>query len=209
MQKVIRCKWANSSKEMQDYHDNEWGVPVHNDRIHFEFLILEAAQAGLSWSTILNRRNGYKNAFADFDPVKVSKFDNLKIRELMANPKIIRNKLKILSAINNARQFIKIQNEFGTFDNYIWGFVDNKPINNRLNSVEQMLAKSDLSEKISKDLKKRGFRFVGPTIVYFYMRAVGIANDHTTRCWCYKKCSETKRLADSSKKPNKQNQQNK
>jgi len=190
MEKVIRCEWANSSKEMQQYHDNEWGVPVHNDHVHFEFLILEAAQAGLTWATILKKRKGYKKAFANFDPVKVSKFNNSKVKELMANPEIIRNKLKIESAINNAGNFLKIQKEFGSFNTYIWQFVNSKPINKKLKSINQIPSKSDLSVLISKDLKKRGFKFIGATIIYAYMQAVGLVNDHTTKCHCHYKCNK-------------------
>jgi len=188
MNKIIRCEWADSSKEMQQYHDNEWGKPVHNDRVHFEFLILEAAQAGLSWSTVLKKRKGYKKAFANFDPIQVSKFNSFKVKKLMDNSEIIRNELKIKSAISNAVHFIKIQKEFGSFDAYIWSFVDNKPINHKLKTISQVPSESDLSNKISKDLKKRGFRFVGSTIIYAYMQAVGLINDHVTNCYCHKKC---------------------
>ncbi len=170
MKKVIRCEWANSSVEIQKYHDNEWGIPVHNDRVHFEFLILEAAQAGLTWATILKRRKGYKKAFANFDPKKVAAFDNSKVKELMENLAIIRNRLKIEAVINNANCFFKIQEEFGTFDLYIWRFTNNKVINNNLKSINQIPSKSDLSNKISRDLKSRGFKFVGATIIYAYIK---------------------------------------
>jgi DNA-3-methyladenine glycosylase I len=188
MKKVIRCAWANSSIEMQQYHDNEWGVPVHNDRVHFEFLTLEAAQAGLTWATILKRRKGYKKAFADFDPKKVASFNNSKVKELITTPEIIRNRLKIESTINNASCFLEIQKEFGSFDSYIWQFVNNKTINSSLKSINQIPSKSVLSIEISKDLKKRGFKFVGATIIYAYMQAVGLVNDHITQCHCHSKC---------------------
>ena len=184
MKKITRCAWAESSQQMQDYHDTEWGVPVHKDHQHFEFLILEGAQAGLSWATILKRRDGYKKAFANFDPRKVAKFDNTKIIELMCNPAIIRNKLKITATINNAACFLAIQQEFGSFDRYIWQFVNNKVINNKPKSMAEVPATSAVSDLISKDLKKRGFKFVGSTIIYAYMQAIGMVNDHLTTCCC-------------------------
>lgn len=187
MKEVLRCEWVNSSKEMQEYHDNEWGVPVHDDRTHFEFLTLEGAQAGLSWATILKRRKGYKKAFANFNPKKIAQFDNSKLKELMHNSAIIRNKLKISATINNAKQFLKIQKEFGSFDAYIWQFVNNRPINQNLQSINQVPAKSTLSDIISKDLKKRGFSFVGSTIIYAYMQAVGLVNDHLINCFYHGK----------------------
>lgn len=188
MKKIIRCEWANSSIEMQQYHDNEWGVPAHDDRIHFEFLILEVAQAGLTWATILKRRQGYREAFANFNPIKVAIFNESKVKELMVNSTIIRNRLKIESAINNAKCFLKIQKKFGSFDCYIWQFVNNKVINNNLTSIKQIPAKSNLSIKISKDLKKRGFKFVGPTIIYAYMQSVGLINDHKSQCYWHAEC---------------------
>lgn len=172
---------------MQEYHDYEWGVPNHDDRKHFEFLTLEGAQAGLSWSTILKRRKGYKKAFANFNPIKISQFNSHKLKELMHNPEIIRNKLKIAATINNAVQFIKIQKEFGSFDAYIWKFVNNLPINQNLQSLNQVPTKSALSDLISKDLKKRGFKFIGSTIIYAYMQAIGLVNDHMASCFCQKR----------------------
>ena len=186
MKKIIRCEWANSSEAMQQYHDNEWGVPVHDDRIHFEFLILEAAQAGLTWATILKKRQSYRSAFANFDPGKVARFNTAKIKELMVDPAIIRNKLKIAAAINNANCFLAIQKEFGSFDAYVWQFVNNKSINNNLQSIEQIPSQSDVSVLLSKDLKKLGFKFVGPVIIYSYMQAVGLVNDHVRTCHCYR-----------------------
>ena len=183
--KVKRCEWAGGDTLMCAYHDEEWGVPVRDDRELFELLILEGAQAGLSWSTILKRRDGYRQAFANFDVNKVAKFTESDFNKLIENTGIIRNKLKIRSAINNAKQFIKVQKEFGSFNNYIWSFTDNKPIKNAFTSVSEIPAHTPLSEVISKDLKKRGFNFVGPTIVYAYMQSVGMVNDHLTSCYRY------------------------
>ena len=180
-----RCSWAKSIS-MQKYHDKEWGVPELNDRKLFEFLVLEGAQAGLSWSTILNRRDGYRKAFSNFDVKKVAKYDSRKKAKLMENEGIIRNKLKIESAVNNAKAFIKIQKEFGTFSKYIWQFVNNKTINNRFRSWKEIPASTKISETISKDLKKRGFSFVGPTIIYAHMQATGMVNDHEISCFRYK-----------------------
>ncbi|HET8706326.1 MAG TPA: DNA-3-methyladenine glycosylase I [Pseudomonadales bacterium] len=180
--KNSRCPWAEGSDEMRHYHDTEWGVPVHDDNVHFEFITLEGAQAGLSWATILKRRAGYKKAFANFDPKKVAKFDEAKIEKLLLDPGIIRHKLKIESTVTNAQAFLKIQKEFGSFDAYIWAYVNNAPIENRHKSMATVPARTDLSDKISKDLKKRGFRFVGSTIIYAYMQAVGLVNDHLTSC---------------------------
>lgn len=177
-----RCKWAESEL-MHDYHDKEWGVPVHDDRLLFEMLILEGAQAGLTWATILKRRETYKKAFHNFDVIKVSKYNENDIERLMNDEGIIRNKLKILSTINNAKAFIKIQKELGSFNNYIWSFTGNKQINNKLKHHKDIPAKTELSETISKDLKKRGFNFVGATIIYAFMQAIGIVNDHTENCF--------------------------
>ncbi len=186
----IRCAWTGDWKEIDDimvrYHDEEWGVPKHDDRRLFEDLVLDGAQAGLSWSTILNKREGYREAFDNFDPVKVAAYDEAKIEELLQNPYIIRNRQKVNSAVKNARAFLKIQEEFGSFDAYIWGFVDGKPIQNAWKSIEELPAKTDLSGTISKDLKNRGFSFVGPTIVYAFMQAVGLVNDHTMDCFRYR-----------------------
>ena len=178
-----RCAWAGSDPEYVKYHDDEWGVPVHDDRIHFEFLILEGAQAGLSWRTILLKRNNYRKAFAGFDPVKVTKFDSKKKKALMADAGIVRNRLKIEASIDNAKAFLAVQKEFGSFDKYIWAFVGGKPQVNRPKSMKEVRATSPESDALSKDLKKRGFRFVGSTIIYAYMQAVGLANDHAVECY--------------------------
>jgi len=181
-----RCQWAGMDKGIyRDYHDKQWGVPVHSDRTHFEFLILEGAQAGLSWATILKRRSGYKKAFANFDPKKVAKFDSRKQKTLLKDEGIIRNRLKIKSAINNARQFLRVQKEFGSFDKYIWRFVKGKPIVNKRKKMSDIPVKTKEAEKLSKDLKKRGFSFVGPTIIYAHMQATGLVNDHTIDCFRY------------------------
>lgn len=187
---VKRCGWCGSEKLFCDYHDEEWGVPIHDDQILFEFLILEGAQAGLSWSTILKKRDTYREAFDNFDFEKVAKYDEKKIEELLQNEGIIRNKLKIRSAIRNAKAFIKIREEFGSFNEYIWAFVEKKPIQNAWKSLREIPAKTDVSEKISKDLKKRGFNFVGPTIIYAFMQAVGLVNDHTIDCFRYQELKE-------------------
>lgn len=183
---VKRCEWGLNYQISIDYHDNEWGVPVHDDKVLFEFLILEGAQAGLSWITILQRRENYRKAFDGFNYEKIAKYDEKKIAELLQDPGIIRNKLKIRSSVTNAQAFINVRKEFGTFDKYLWGFVDNKPIQNKWKTLRELPAKTELSEKISKELKKRGFKFVGPTIVYAFMQAVGMVNDHTTDCFRYK-----------------------
>ena len=179
---VKRCEWATEEPNLS-YHDKEWGVPQHDDQKLFEFLILEGAQAGLSWVTILKRREGYRKAFANFDAKKVAKFNGKKISLLLKDESIIRNRLKINSAINNAKQFLKIQKEFGTFDKYLWSFVDHKPIKNKFKKLSDLPSSTMLSEKMSKDLKKRGFNFVGPTICYALMQAIGMVNDHTTGCF--------------------------
>ena len=181
-----RCEWAKNEPNLT-YHDVEWGVPQHDDRKLFEFLILEGAQAGLSWTTILNRRNGYREAFYNFDANLVSKLNQKDIEKLIQNPSIIRNKLKINSAINNAKHFLKIQKQFGTFDNYLWGFVNYKPIKNKFKTYSDLPVYTELSEKLSADLKKHGFTFVGPTICYAFMQAIGMVNDHTANCFKYLK----------------------
>lgn len=179
-----RCAWVPPDNQLyEEYHDKEWGVPVHDDRLHFEFLILEGAQAGLSWLTILKRREAYRKAFDHFDPKKVAKYDQKKIEELMQNEGIIRNRLKIESAVTNATAFLEVQKEFGSFDKYIWSFVGGKPIQNKWKSRDQVPAKTPEAEKLSKDLMKRGFRFVGPTIIYAHMQAIGMVNDHTVDCF--------------------------
>lgn len=170
-----------------DYHDNEWGVPVHDDRKLFEMLILEGAQAGLSWETILKKRKGYQDAFYNFDPQKVANMSNADLEAQLSNSKIVRNRLKINAARRNARVFLAIQEECGSFDCYLWAFVTNKPIQNHWNSIEELPAFTKESEIISKDLKKRGMTFVGPVIIYAYMQAVGLVNDHPKNCWCYGK----------------------
>ncbi|HBQ61728.1 MAG TPA: DNA-3-methyladenine glycosylase I [Balneolaceae bacterium] len=181
-----RCNWAkNTFPEYIQYHDEEWGVPVHDDRTHFEFLILEGAQAGLSWSTILKRREGYRKAFANFNPEKVAQFDETKIQELLQNEGIIRNKLKVKSAVTNAQLFLDIQEEFGSFDKYIWQFVGGEPIVNHWKSMKEVPATTKESDALAKDLKKRGFKFAGSTIMYAYMQACGLVMDHTVDCFRY------------------------
>ena len=181
---VTRCEWANNP-QFHNYHDEEWGVPVRDDRKHFEFLILEGAQAGLSWSTILKRREGYRKAFKGFDPNAVAAFSDSEFLQLIDDKAIIRNKLKIRSAINNAQHFLKIQQEFGSFNAYIWQFVGNKPIINSWSYISEIPAKTEESEYLSKDLRARGFSFVGPTIMYAHMQAVGMVNDHLVTCFRY------------------------
>jgi DNA-3-methyladenine glycosylase I len=179
-----RCSWLDTSKpDYVKYHDEEWGVPVHDDQTMFEFLILESAQAGLSWYTILKRREGYKKAFANFDVNVVANFSDDKVEELMLDSSIIRNRLKIKAAISNAKFFIEIQKEFGSFCQYIWGYVDNKTIENNINSLEDSPVTSPISDAISKDLKKRGFKFFGTTICYAYLQACGLINDHGENCF--------------------------
>ena len=181
-----RCEWAKDEPNIT-YHDKEWGRPQHNDQKLFEFLILEGAQAGLSWATILKRRAGYRKAFSDFDVLTVSKYTQKRVEKLLKDESIIRNKLKINSAINNAKQFLKIQKEFGSFDYYLWGFVNHKPIKNKFKKLSDLPASTEISEKLSQDLKKRGFNFVGPTICYALMQAIGMVNDHTVGCFRYQK----------------------
>ena len=183
MKTLIRCNWAQHSRQMQQYHDEEWGVPQHNDQKLFEMLTLEGAQAGLSWSTILNRRQGYRKAFKNFNVSLISKFNDEDIESLMNNRNIIRNRLKIKSTITNAKAFIKVQREFHSFDNYIWSFSNKKTIINNFNKLVDVPAENILSNEISKDLKKRGFTFVGPTITYAFMQSIGIVNDHLSSCF--------------------------
>lgn len=182
---TIRCEWVGDDPLMKKYHDEEWGVPKHEDRRLFEDLVLDGAQAGLSWMTILRKRENYQEAFDNFDPAKVAVYDEAKIEELLANEGIVRNRQKINSAVKNAQAFLKIQEEFGSFYTYIWGFVEGEPIQNNWQKMSELPAKTELSEKISKDLKKRGFSFVGPTIIYAFMQAVGMVNDHTVDCFRY------------------------
>ena len=181
-----RCEWGTVSQLYIDYHDNEWGVPIHDDRTLFEFLILEGAQAGLSWETVLKKRENYRKAFSNFDPVKVSRYGDKKVEALMGNKGIIRNRLKITSAINNANRFLEVRKEFESFDTYIWQFVNGKPIINRFKSIQEIPATTKESDAMSKDLKKRGFTFVGPTICYAHMQATGMVNDHIVGCFRYK-----------------------
>lgn len=179
-----RCSWA-TTELYKEYHDEEWGKPVHDDRKLFEMLVLEGMQAGLSWLTILNKRAAFKEAFNEFDYQKIALYDETKIDELMQNPNIVRNRLKIKSTITNAQQFIKIQEEYGSFDKFIWSYVKNRPIHNHFKSEADIPATTPLSDRISKDLKKRGFKFVGSTIIYAYMQAIGIVNDHVKDCYLY------------------------
>ncbi len=171
---------------MIEYHDTEWGVPVHDDRVLFEFLILEGAQAGLSWQTVLNKRENYRKAFSNFDAKKIAKYDAKDVKRLLANEGIIRNRLKIAATIQNAQKFLEVQKEFGSFDKYIWQFVGGKPVNNKIKTMKDIQAKTKESDAMSKDLQKRGFKFVGSTICYAFMQAVGMVNDHTTDCFRYK-----------------------
>jgi DNA-3-methyladenine glycosylase I len=178
-----RCGWSLGSQLYLDYHDNEWGVPVHDERKLFEMLILEGAQAGLSWSTILNKRQGYRQAFDNFEPELVARYDERKIEELMGNPAIVRNRLKIAAAIQNARAFLAIQRQYGSFDAYIWRFVEGHPLQNSWSSLSEIPARTPISDAMSKALNKAGFRFVGSTICYAFMQAVGMVNDHVTTCF--------------------------
>jgi DNA-3-methyladenine glycosylase I len=186
----IRCGWAGSDPSYVEYHDTEWGVPVYDDRTLFEFLILEGAQAGLSWLTILRKRAAYRKAFAGFDPEKVARFDAKKIAQLMQDAGIVRNRLKIESAVKNARAFLRVQAELGSFSDYQWQFVDGKPLQNRPASLKQIPARTPISDAFSKDLKKRGFNFVGSTIMYAHMQAVGMVNDHVADCFRRVPCSK-------------------
>jgi len=179
---IARCPWGDASPDYAAYHDIEWGVPVHDDRVFFEFLILEGAQAGLSWSTILNKRNGYRQAFAGFDPARVARYDARRIEKLLADPAIVRNRLKIASSVTNARAFVELQRECGSFDRYVWSFVGGKPIRNRWRSLREVPARTTESDALSRDLKRRGFRFVGSTIMYAFMQATGLVNDHLVSC---------------------------
>ena len=181
-----RCEWVKGGNELYyDYHDKEWGMPVHDDQMLFEFLTLEAAQAGLSWATILNKREGYRNAFENFNIKKVAKYDEQKIAELLDNPEIVRNKLKVNATVINAGRIIEMQNEFGSFDQFIWSFVNGKTIQNKCKSLSDVPSRTELSDAMSKDLKKRGFKFIGTTICYAFMQATGMVNDHTQDCFCY------------------------
>lgn len=187
MPDVFRCPWCLKFDQYIQYHDQEWGVPVHDDRIHFEFLILEGAQAGLSWSIILKKREGYRKNFAEFDPVKVARFTEKGIEKILKDPGIVRNKLKVKAAVNNAKRFLEVQKEFESFNNYIWRFVDNKPIVNQWKTLKQVPATTKQSDALSKDLIDRGFKFVGSTVIYAHMQACGLVNDHLVDCFRYKK----------------------
>jgi DNA-3-methyladenine glycosylase I len=177
-----RCSWAKDELSIQ-YHDQEWGVPVHDDRLWFEFLVLEGAQAGLSWDTILRKRENYRRAFADFDPVAIAQYGDAKIEELLSDAGIVRNRLKVTSAIRNARMFLTLQEEFGSFDQYIWPFVGGRPVQNNWRSLAELPARTEVSDALSKDLKRRGFTFVGSTICYALMQATGLVNDHLVDCF--------------------------
>ncbi len=189
-----RCGWSGLNPLYIDYHDKEWGVPVHDDRLLFEFLILEGAQAGLSWITILKKRENYREAFDNFEPEKVACYNSAKVKKLLLNEGIIRNRLKVESAITNAKAFLNVQKEFGSFNKFIWQFVNYKPIINSWNSLKEIPTKTTESDLMSKDLKKRGFKFVGSTICYAFMQAVGMVNDHTTDCFRYKELSGNKKV---------------
>lgn len=187
----VRCPWAlGVSEAYVDYHDAEWGVPVRDDRRQFEFLVLEGAQAGLSWSTILNKREGYRRAFSDFDPEKVARYTEARIGKLLADPSIVRNRLKVRAAVSNARAFLAVQEEHDGFSNYVWGFVDGRPRQNRWRRQSDVPATSPQSDALSRDLKKRGFRFVGSTIVYAHMQATGMVNDHLVDCFRHAACAQ-------------------
>lgn len=192
MKEKIRCAWCLGFEQYIEYHDKEWGVPVHDDNVHFEFLILEGAQAGLSWSTILKKREGYKKLFADFDPKKVARFTDAKLKKILLNPAIIRNRLKVFAAVNNAKRFLEVQKEFGSFDKYIWQFVGGKPIVNQRKSMKEVPATTKESDALSKDLIKRGFKFVGSTVIYAHMQACGLVNDHVTDCFRYRETKDLK-----------------
>ncbi len=189
-----RCEWANRGELEKSYHDKEWGVAVHDDRTLFEFLVLEGAQAGLSWSTILGKREGYRKAFDHFDAGRISKYTGKDISRLLANPEIIRNRLKINATITNARAFLRVQEEFGGFDPYIWQFVNGRPIQNSWTKMTDTPSSTPESEAMSKDLQKKGFKFVGPTICYAFMQAVGMVNDHIVDCFRYKELKNPVRL---------------
>jgi len=189
---INRCGWSISDPLMIDYHDDEWGVPVHDDLKHFEMIVLDGAQAGLSWQTVLKKREAYREAFDNFDFRKVARYDDKKIKELLNNPGIIRNRLKVSSAIKNANAFLEVREEFGTFDKYIWQFVSHRTMHNSWKSLKELPAKTSESDDMSKDLKKRGFSFVGSTICYAYMQAAGMVNDHTIECFRHK---ELKRIS--------------
>jgi DNA-3-methyladenine glycosylase I len=186
MEGPSRCRWAEGHELLRHYHDEEWGVPLHEEGRHFEYLMLETMQAGLSWLTILKKREAFRRAFADFDPERIARFDETDIERLMGDTEIIRNRRKLESAIRNARAFLAVREEFGSFDRYLWSFTDGEPIDHALQSPEEEPTRSELSERVSKDLKKRGFSFVGPVIVYAHLQAVGVINDHLVSCFRHK-----------------------
>jgi len=188
-----RCWWPGTDALYIDYHDREWGVPVHDDRRLFEFVVLEGAQAGLSWITILRKREAYRAAFDGFDPEKVARYDARRVEKLLKNEGIVRNRLKVESAVKNARAFLEVQEEFGSFAKYQWGFVDGRPVINRFKDKKQIPPRTPLSDAISKDMKRRGFSFVGSTIVYAHMQAVGMVNDHVVTCFRHGECAKKKR----------------
>ena len=192
VKEVKRCPWVNQNPKMIAYHDIEWGVPAHDDRKIFEFLVLEGAQAGLSWETVLNKRDAYRKAFAAFDSKKVAKFGKNEVRRLLKDAGIIRNRAKINSAINNAKHFLEVQKEFGSFSRYIWQFVNGKPMQDRIRTMKDYRASDAVSDEISKDMKRRGFSFVGTTIIYAHMQATGMVNDHTISCFRYKAVAKMK-----------------
>ncbi|HRK55594.1 MAG TPA: DNA-3-methyladenine glycosylase I [Cyclobacteriaceae bacterium] len=191
MKEKTRCAWSMGFDQYIAYHDTEWGVPVHDDKVHFEFLILEGAQAGLSWATILKKRDGYKKLFADFDPKKVARFSDAKLEKILLDASIVRNRLKVFAAVNNAKRFLEVQKEFGSFDRYIWQFVGGKPIVNKRKAMKEVPATTRESDALSKDLIQRGFKFAGSTVIYAHMQACGLVNDHLTDCFRYR---ETKNL---------------
>ena len=185
---LVRCQWSVKTPHEQHYHDHEWGVPVHDDRLLFEMLTLEGAQAGLSWSTVLAKRDGYKNAFDNFDCVKIAAYNQKKEDQLRQNPAIVRNKLKIASTVTNAIAFLEVQREFGSFDKYIWSFVNYQPIQNSFHDMSEIPVSTIISDNMSKDLKNRGFKFVGTTICYAYMQGIGMVNDHLVSCFRHQAC---------------------
>jgi len=188
---LSKCEWCLGDPLYESYHDNEWGIPCFDDHTLFEFLVLESAQAGLSWITILKKRENYRQAFANFDAKKIAQFDQNKVDQLLQNPGIIRNKLKINSTISNAQQYLMVQQQYGSFANYFWAFVDGKPIQNKWPSLSKVPTFTPLAEAISKDMKKKGFKFFGKTICYAYMQAVGMVNDHTITCFRHRECQTT------------------
>lgn len=188
--KLERCEWCLEDSLCTRYHDREWGTPVHNEKKHFEFLVLETFQAGLSWMTVLRKRENFRKAFDNFDPKKVAKYDKRKINQLLKDEGIIRNRRKIEAAVNNAKRFLEVQSEFGSFDKYMWDFVDNKPVVNKWKKLPQIPATTKLSDEISKDMKKRGFTFVGSTVIYAHIQAIGMVNDHLVSCFRYRELTK-------------------